>query len=546
MFKNSVFAASLVFGLSLFAIPEGVAASDMPPEEGIVLSPGESEEVNLQWPDGESVLVTLRVVGGLPSYVPGSIDPGNGGSYEVSAWGGSSRTITFSHPDHADDIVVSWSVEEQGALPPVGNGNDRSGSVDEPLLVIDSEMEIHDSLAFRRRQVSRAGGSYEISPWGDAFRTITFSHPDHEDDIVVSWSVLGSDPPSWSVPSVPSVPEKKSIDFVLSPGDWEEVDLQWPDGESVSATLRVYDGLPSYIPDSIDPGAGGSYEISAWGSRFRTITFSHPDHEDDIVVSWSVLGSATPSWSAPSAPSAPEKKSTDFAGFILSPGESREVNLQWPDGESVSVTLRVVDGLPSYVPGSIDAGSASVVYSVDQVEPECSGMTCDVTDSLGSHQDWGKWNTYSGFFVGPHDINHETIVLSTAIGEESGSAPNVIGTATWEGSLVGADVTPARFGNRISGDVSLTVRDLSLHNHPGTGKPLSLTFTSVRDEMSGKNYAIIWGDMDIEDDGSFSIDGLKGRFYGPNHEEAAGTFEWAAENRLDAHIIGAFGVKEER
>ena len=142
--------------------------------------------------------------------------------------------------------------------------------------------------------------------------------------------------------------------YVLGPGSPNQtVTLAWPDGESLSVTLRVVDAKPSYVPASVRPGTGASYTVAAWGSNPRTITFSHPDHADDIVVEWRYdpdhVGSVPPE---PIDPSDPD------ASYVLGPGSpNQQVNLQWPDGEEVAVTLRVHDALPSYLPSSVDPGS---------------------------------------------------------------------------------------------------------------------------------------------------------------------------------------------
>ena len=183
---------------------------------------------------------------------------------------------------------------------------------------------------------------------------------------------------------------------------------------------------------------------------------------------------------------------------------------------------------------------------VEQVAPGCSGLECSVTDGLGSHQDYGRWNAHSGFFVGPHDINYETIVMATAMGERSASAPAVFGTATWTGSVVGVDISVGRFENRIEGDATMQLRDLSQSPLPHPGLPsnpnsLTITFTNVCDVTDARSYGSIeWAETVIDADGGFSTGGLEGHFYGPNHEEAAGTFEW----RGTTHIVGAFGVKK--
>ena len=154
--------------------------------------------VHLQWPDGGPLSVALRVHNAKPSYVPGSISAGAGASYAITPWKSNPRTLTFSHPDHADDIVVQWSYD-----------------------------------------------------------------PNH----------------------VESPPD---VSHVFGPGSpYQTVYLQWPDGGPLSAILRVYNAKPSYVPGSISAGAGAGYAITPWESNPRTLIFSHPDHAADIVVQWS-------------------------------------------------------------------------------------------------------------------------------------------------------------------------------------------------------------------------------------------------------------------
>lgn len=81
-----------------------------------------------------------------------------------------------------------------------------------------------------------------------------------------------------------------TVSYVLGPDSPnQKVTLYWPDGAPLSVTLRVHEAKPSYVPDSVSPGAGASYEVSPWGGNPRTITFSHPAHPDDIVVQWAYV-----------------------------------------------------------------------------------------------------------------------------------------------------------------------------------------------------------------------------------------------------------------
>ena len=148
--------------------------------------------------------------------------------------------------------------------------------------------------------------------------------------------------------SLPVLAASPNATYVLGPNSPNKiVGLEWPDGEPLSVTLRVVDAKPSYVPGSISPGAGASYQIGPWKSNPRTITFSHPDYAD-IMVQWSY---------DPNRIDAPEPASVSY---VLGPDSSNKiVGLEWPDGEPLSMTLRVVDAKPSYVPGSINAGAGA-------------------------------------------------------------------------------------------------------------------------------------------------------------------------------------------
>ena len=198
--------ACLLFVSMVVFVSTPVLAAD--PDASYVLGPGSpNQAVTLAWPDGEPLSVTLRVVDARPSYVPASVSPGTGASYTVAAWGSNPRTMTFSHPDHADDIVVEWRYD-----------------------------------------------------------------PDHV----------------WSVPPEPVDPPDPDVSYVFGPDSPNQiVTLAWPDGEPLSVILRVHDAKPSYVPASVSPGTGASYTVALWGSNPRIMTFSHPDHADDIIVQWS-------------------------------------------------------------------------------------------------------------------------------------------------------------------------------------------------------------------------------------------------------------------
>lgn len=149
---------------------------------------------------------------------------------------------------------------------------------------------------------------------------------------------------------------------------------------------------------------------------------------------------------------------------------------------------------------------------------------------------WGAWGSYSLAAIGrgtlwvdlPEtvfmDVRLSRFVVPLSVGMASGTNP-VSGSATWSGVAVGSELTAHNIANRLTFDASLQVDfttatlDLSFLPHSGLcGDPCLREIT--------------WRDVPI-DGGTFTDDGLDGRFYGPNHEEAGGIFE-------DGQIAGAF------
>lgn len=226
----------------------------------------------------------------------------------------------------------------------------------------------------------------------------------------------------------------------------------------------------------------------------------------------------------------------------------------------------------------------------------CEGTSCnlempggDVRVSSTSFMDYGQWLSHSGYFVGTHPVNGDTVAMSMGFGtpSETFPAPAVDEEFTWTGSMVGVDVRASQFagdyeyeelvtptfGNKIVGDARMIARGYGERVFEGQGVKaagvyLSLEFTNVRNTVSGQVYdnSIPFSALSYNSEGAFWTGGpesarsVRGRFYGPNHEEAAGTFSWAlgqvAPSTKDhhqfggdkpyEHIIGAFGVTRQR
>ena len=116
-----------------------------------------------------------------------------------------------------------------------------------------------------------------------------------------------------------------------------------------------------------------------------------------------------------------------------------------------------------------------------------------------------------------------------SLGTEPGTNP-VSGAATWRGAAVGFEFLPGGPGDAIAGDAALRVDfgratlDLEL-----TGLAGAAGTTGVR------RPDIVWREVPMVRR-AFRANGLDGRFYGTNHQEAGGVFE---RNR----IAGGFLVR---
>lgn len=149
----------------------------------------------------------------------------------------------------------------------------------------------------------------------------------------------------------------------------------------------------------------------------------------------------------------------------------------------------------------------------------------------------GGWLDHSGFFVsagavfdGPRDEGYlAAVVAQHSVGDSSGTRPNLgtTGTATWEGSMVAADI---EFRHAVIGASTVRV-DLAQMD-------ADIQMTNVVDiDARTRLPSFGWTDIPIEANGTFGNgQTVMGSFYGPNHEEAGGIF---TTNTL----AGAFGAQ---
>ena len=170
-----------------------------------------------------------------------------------------------------------------------------------------------------------------------------------------------------------------------------------------------------------------------------------------------------------------------------------------------------------------------------------------VSQSGGGVFGYGGWLDYSGFFVEGRPITSgnagdASFYYGLSIGIASNSRPRprlrpwpTAGSARWNGVMVATDVSGAGRENIIQGDAALSV-DFG-------ATTVDLSFSNVRDLTAGTTRTgTAWSGIPVTASGTFSGTNPQGetagRFYGPRHEEAGGTFTYD-------DLAGAYGLKRQ-
>ncbi len=150
----------------------------------------------------------------------------------------------------------------------------------------------------------------------------------------------------------------------------------------------------------------------------------------------------------------------------------------------------------------------------------------------------GGWMNHSGFFVRDERSTVDGIRIDgrsgVVGGDLTGSRP--LGSATWQGLMVGTPATGAGGGDRLQGDASLTY-DMS-------SRTLDAAFTDIQniDRLRAHSVSTVrFASVSVGADGKFRAGAtgnhIQGGFYGSGHAEATGVFE-------QQNIVGAFGARQ--
>ncbi len=151
----------------------------------------------------------------------------------------------------------------------------------------------------------------------------------------------------------------------------------------------------------------------------------------------------------------------------------------------------------------------------------------------------GGWLEHGFFAVtgirsGPLDAPvSNNIWAAVTLGHSAGSNPPS-GRARWAGAMQGIDVSgSATHGNRVRGDASIAFEDVRYANVDVVfTEVVDLSTNSLRSDMEWWGIPLSAGAFEA----SVGSHRVSGQFFGPRHEEVAGTFHWH-------DILGAFGAK---
>ena len=203
-------------------------------------------------------------------------------------------------------------------------------------------------------------------------------------------------------------------------------------------------------------------------------------------------------------------------------------------GEGVSLTIGV---------GDFSAGSEGLLRPVMRYRgiPLAAGAGSRTIDGAVTVESfgYGGWLEHSAFSV--QGLVATSVGLRGAsgyYGVSGGIASNsrpTGGSASWNGVMVATDVEGEGRESIIQGDA-----DLSVDFGAAT---VDLSFSNVRDLTAGTaRTGTTWSDMPVTASGVFSGTNPRGetagRFYGPGHEEAGGTFTYD-------DLAGAYGLRRQ-
>lgn len=142
----------------------------------------------------------------------------------------------------------------------------------------------------------------------------------------------------------------------------------------------------------------------------------------------------------------------------------------------------------------------------------------------------GFWlmNSVGGAVVGRGTLSGISVEVGygSVVGNRSDSVPSL--SATYQGAMTGVNASGSARGRLVQGDARIDF----------TRRGASDSFLSVNfNNISGASRSGFgWSRIPVGANGTFDTGSINGSFFGPNHEEIAGTFH-------AFNIVGAYGAK---
>lgn len=194
------------------------------------------------------------------------------------------------------------------------------------------------------------------------------------------------------------------------------------------------------------------------------------------------------------------------------------------DGETETITVKDLIAVPparaALARLKTRGGLELSVWQATQDDPQFGRLDAE---SYGGWLEFASFGTGYGI-VRSGELRGTSLFVSAVAGTTPNTNP-VSGSATWSGAMVGNVVGPDIF---VDGDATVAIDFRTAL--------LGVDFDGIADIRSGRSYpSMSWAGLRTSR-GSFFGVGIRGQFYGPNHEEVAGVFE-------RGQIIGAFGAK---
>ncbi len=149
-----------------------------------------------------------------------------------------------------------------------------------------------------------------------------------------------------------------------------------------------------------------------------------------------------------------------------------------------------------------------------------------IADVVGGIMDHAGFAVSAQYYQDAQGANYP-VAYALALGNDTGSRPRS-GTATWRGVMTGANMSSYE---GLIGDATLTANFAASN--------IDAAFTNVHEMKTGADRSsILFNNVPFTSDGFESGSGsnrIEGKFYGPDHAEAAGVFRRGS-------VVGAFGA----